>query len=53
MFGRLITALGAIMVFATGLPSTAAEQSLPNPDIELLNTEAYSTSDGKFIRYRY
>lgn len=53
MFGRLITALGAIMVFAAGLPSTAAEQSLPNPNIELLNTEAYSTSEGKFIRYRF
>jgi len=52
MLGRLIVALCAIIVSAIALPSSAAAQPIPNPEIRLIGTEAYSTASGKFIRYR-
>lgn len=52
MYRRLVSALSAVMLSGM-LPSAAAAQSLPNPEIVLTGTESYSTAAGKFTRYRF
>lgn len=52
MYRHFVIALCAIMLPAI-LPSPAAAQSLPNPEIVLTGTESYSTAAGKFTRYRF
>jgi hypothetical protein len=52
MYHRLVSAVSAILLPAM-LPSAAAAQSLPNPEIVLTGTEAYSTDAGKFTHYRF
>lgn len=53
MYRRFAAALCAILLPAVALPSSAAAQTIPNPEIILTGSEAYSTSAGKFTRYRF
>jgi len=53
MYRRFVAALCAILLSAIIFQSSAFAQALPNPEIVLAGTETYSTSSGKFIRYRF
>lgn len=53
MYRNFAVALCTVSLAITALSSSAAAQSLPNPEIVLTGTESYSTAAGKFTRYRF